>query len=262
MKYRAIGTVVVVLVVFLILSASPAWADSLTAITSATGLGSYAASNLADLGPAGADPSSPDFIASGSSIGVSGIPGLKLTFANGTGLGFTPGFQRWDEVDPSGLPPVLANFSLGTPLLYNNNNQLNSFVDFGLVTIAMSSPQRGIGFQIATASFGGFAAELCAYNSSNQLLQPCSDFTGLTSTDVPDGSAPFVGLFDNTGANIDHITVGTVLDVPVSFDGPNDFSFSSPLITTPEPGTLLSLAAGLVGLLAFGFRKKSFRLAN
>jgi len=244
----------VVLVLAFPALASRTWADTLTPITSPSGLGAFAATDIATLGVAGT------LVPSGDSLGVPGIPGLTVTISNVTGNDF----QRYDE-GLSGAYAWGGNFAPGTPLLWTNSYDAEGdFIQNGPVTFALSSPESGIGFYISTDTYGTFTADLCAYGSTDNLLG-CNDFAG-TSAFTNDNTAPFVGFVDSA-ADISYVTVSTAIVTPApGMDdalGANDFAFSSPLIAiTPEPGTLVSLALGLLGLAAFGLRKKSFRLAR
>jgi hypothetical protein len=252
MKPHTLPLIVLVLAISAL--APRTWADTLTPVTSPSGLGAFAATDISTLGVAGT------LVPSGDSLGVPGIPGLSVTISNVTGNDF----QRYDE-GVSGAYAWGGNFAPGTPLLWTNSYDAEGdFIQNGPVTFALSSPESGIGFYISTDTYGTFTADLCAYGATDNLLG-CDDFAG-TSAGTNDDTAPFIGLVDS-GGDISSVTVSTTIVTPeAGMDGAmgaNDFAFSSPLIAiTPEPGTLASLALGLMGLAAFGLRKKSFGLAR
>lgn len=91
------------------------------------------------------------------------------------------------------------------------------------------------------------------FNLSNAvILPPPSDWTATpvsVTPAVPDGSL-WVGYVDYLGGT--PIPVGGELDFSykISFAGYSSVTYSQDLFPTPEPGTLVLLVCGLVGLLA------------
>jgi hypothetical protein len=130
-------------------------------------------------------------IASGTVVPVSGLPGLNVTLTNNAKLPLQyltecPAFDcDWD-----------GNFNPGADILWDSGIYLpdGTWVGNGPLTVAFSSPQRGLGFQIMPDELGAFTASLCAYDSSNTQLG-CSSFNGLASQF--DQAIP-VGLYDDT----------------------------------------------------------------
>jgi PEP-CTERM motif len=246
MKCRASGLFIMLgLFACLLLGPSRAKADGITVLQAPIAFDGT--TNLASLGADGTQ------VASGSSLSVSGIPGLTLTFSDATGLPLSRDDQgnTWS-----------GNFAPGTPLLWTNGTWQGANGDIwqpnGPLTIGFSSPQRGLGFQIQADAFGPFTASLCAYDSGNLLLG-CGNFTG-DSTSAGDNSAIFVGLYDSQ-QNISSVVVN---------NGDGDFAISSPFVSdapvpTPEPGTFTLLGIGLIGLLgqyAVGNRKVRMQVVS
>ena len=137
---------------------------------------------------------------------------------------------------------VFGNFDSGESLLYNNAG--------GAVTVAFApgSNVQSVGFEIQDENFGPFTGELDVYNGSTLLMT--LGLAGLSNQNL-DGSALFMGLTDNTGANITSVVINT---------GSGDFLIDDVSLTTgaptatPEPGSILLLGSGLLGLA--GVRRK------
>jgi hypothetical protein len=123
-------------------------------------------------------------------------------------------------VTAAGTPPLIldncstggscgwyGNFASGASIIWTNgvyNDSNGTWVANGPVTVTFNSPQHGLGFHIMADEVGPFTATLCAYDSSNTLLG-CIPFSG-NSTMIADGSAVYVGLYDDV-AEISKITI-------------------------------------------------------
>ena len=161
----------------------------------------------------------------------------------GSPLG-TQNFERRDEGNGWG-----GNFFPGEHLLWNEGTQYQTGIDFGVL---FNQNVYGGGAQIQSDYFGPFTATLTAY-------QCCSVSPGnLLGTVVmlgnsngnADGSAIFISFLSNT-PNVWFLNFNVV----DQFGGDSLSIGTVTLYSTPEPGSLLLLGSGALGLAGVIRRK-------
>ena len=134
---------------------------------------------------------------------IAGMPGSAVTVATATGL--AP--EILSNCSSGGDCGWYGDFTPGASVLWMGgtyNGSTGGWAPNGPLTISFSSPQRGLGLHIMSDEWGPFTATLCAYNPTNALLG-CIPFSG-NATDTADGSAIFIGLYDDI-AEISRVTV-------------------------------------------------------
>lgn len=160
---------------------------------------------------------------SGSSFPVAGIQGLNVTTTTSNGMPSmillacpAPADCGWS-----------GNFIPAAPLLWAGGNYENgNWVANGPLTITLSSPQRGIGFNVMADENGAFSGTLCAYNSNDALLG-CVPFSGNGAPFAggTNGFAAFAGVYSDTPE---------IAKVVVDAGGvlyPHDFAISNLYVT-------------------------------
>jgi trimeric autotransporter adhesin len=158
-------------------------------------------------------------VPSGTVATVSGVPGLTATLTNSANQPL-----QFDFECPADNCAWVGNFNPGASVLWDGGTYVNgNWVGNGPLTLAFSSPQRGLGFQIMADEFGPFTATLCAFDSSNRQLG-CASFNGNSS----DPLAKFVGIYDDT-QEISKVTIdaGGALY-------PHDFAISDALVVSGQ----------------------------
>jgi hypothetical protein len=124
-------------------------------------------------------------------------------------------------------------FTPGDRLLWNQDNGFPTDIHF-------NSPISLGGAQIQDDFFGAYMGCVQALGSFG--ASPVFCVSG-NNTGAEDGSAPFIGIQDTSGANITDLLFTT--DVGPNATAINQLSFT-PGTTTPEPTSMLLLGSGLL----------------
>jgi hypothetical protein len=188
----------------------------------------------------------PDILISGVTIPT---PAFVSTFAGNAALvGNANGgdFVRVDQGLGWG-----GNFDYGENLVWTGN------ANFGIggggpFVIAMLNPVGSIGFGIQADAFGLFIAQVDVYDTNLNFMS--SFFFLGNSTGSSAGDNLFIGIQDKTAVNIGAVVISTDSGDPLFL---NDFAIDDPSFnyTTPEPGSLMLLGSGVLGLAGVIRRK-------
>jgi hypothetical protein len=169
------------------------------------------------------------------------------TYVEGAGF-VNSGLSGWD-----------GNFVGGTTVLYNFANSTT--------TLSFGSALSGLGVDLQTKNAGAYTFTITAYDSSNNVLGTATNTGVSPGTSASNGTAfenqaVFAGL-TSTSANISYVTIsstnnssGFAIDTSLIYHtNINGLSNGVGGTTTPEPGTLALLGAGLAALGAVRRRR-------
>jgi hypothetical protein len=148
-----------------------------------------------------------------------------------------------------------GNFDGGANVLWDRNCGVGGNCNGDLdptdgMTVTFSTPLNSVGFQIDADYYGTFTGQLEVFGTSGLLGTLI--LNGVTNGNG-DGSALFMGLLDDSGANITSIDIQTYNSFDINDFAIDDISITSDASTSvPEPGSIVLLASvvlGVAGLL-------------
>jgi PEP-CTERM motif len=133
-----------------------------------------------------------------------------------------------------------GNFAAGEFAVWTTNH--------GPLTISFGNSYNAIGAFFQQNVFGAFTAQLQAFNGST-LLGTVTE-NGVSNSTV--GTAIFIGALDKTGPNITKVVFSETAGASKT-----DFAIGTMSLGVPEPGTLVLVGSGLLGLAGFARRRIS-----
>jgi hypothetical protein len=175
------------------------------------------------------------FGSGGPNYGVGGIMGhVSLAADNGQ--------IRGEHYDWSG------NFAVSDYILYTGTGA-------GPITLTFNNPVSHVGAQIMSASYGAFTGQITAYNGATVL----GTYTEIgNSSSAGNNSAIYLGVGDST-AEITKV-VYSIISCTLNCErfALNTLSVNkieTAVVDTPEPSTIVLMAAGLIAMAFFNVRR-------